>query len=927
MTILGKKAVVPIVSGVMPLEDSTELDTLYFTNTDKIRFQNGRLRKLKGWNRLFSTNFQTIKGAARNIFSYTNAAGNPISIIGTNTRLYAVINNTFYNITPLVTSTTTIANAFTTEYVTGTYAVTTTIGSPIVTISLFNYLNSGDSIQIGSASNTVNGIPAASFNNTFQVNVINNQIQINTGTNATSSGTATLNFQWATSYLYVNYTNHGYTKGDRIKILAASDVGNILAASINKENYVTNIVDNNTFVIQTNIIASSLVSAGGGASTTIQGQIAAGLVDQSEGFGFGGGNFGAGNFGAQGAFAAPGTYPRIWSMDTYGNTLILTPGDPATTSTDNLYVWLNNDVTVAPVLVSSQVGASNVPLAVKWIYVSHNAVVTLGSAGLLNNYVASNVGSYVNYSPGAATSAFATTIQQAAPFISQASSRDKDLIFTESEVYLAEYVDLPFIWKFKKLFTTDGLIGPKARAEVEDSVFWMGQGDFFVFDGTSVNIIPNNTVKRYVYDNINFAQIAKIVAFANEEYNEVWWFIPFGNSIEPNNYVKYNYKEGVWDIGTLNRTAAEEPLNIHELPWLIESQITQNISAANSLRSYFFSAGTGAIANNPLATVNGTKVITITVQCDCFLEAGDYIQIQGAIDTNGIPAAEINGIKQIQSTSVLLFKSGYGQGGYGLGAYGQGYSTLLNRIVINATATNATSTGSGGGNNIQIGTNIIGITLSAVPEISSGDVITLTGAQNVDGIASSQINGVNIPVRYISNNTIQIQTHSVNTVFSNARVYNAGGAGAVMSFNPPARLFQHEYGFDDYNEFYNPVTDPSYSQFAPMYSYAQTNYSQIENGDDTMLIYSVYPDTKQSVNTVTPPLPPAAPIINLTVNGRLYSQSQVRTLGPYNITPNTTKVDIMLVARQRQYIIESNTLGADYIIGKWMEEVKPSSTR
>ena len=56
MTLLGKRIQLPINPLVNPLEDSTELDTIYFTNTDKVRFQNGKLRKLKGWNRIFSAN-------------------------------------------------------------------------------------------------------------------------------------------------------------------------------------------------------------------------------------------------------------------------------------------------------------------------------------------------------------------------------------------------------------------------------------------------------------------------------------------------------------------------------------------------------------------------------------------------------------------------------------------------------------------------------------------------------------------------------------------------------------------------------------------------------------------------------------------------------------------------------------------------------
>src|SRR6185437_9606603 len=171
--LLGKRVQLPIPSGVTPIEDATELDTIYFTDSDKIRFQNGKLRKIKGWKRVFSNNFQRITGAARNIFSYKDQNGKYITIVGTNTRLYAVVSGTyFYNITPLQTSTTTLANSLSTEYNTGTYDIATTNGSSVVTLSIQNYFNNNDQITISGMSGTINGIPASAFNNTFPVAVI-----------------------------------------------------------------------------------------------------------------------------------------------------------------------------------------------------------------------------------------------------------------------------------------------------------------------------------------------------------------------------------------------------------------------------------------------------------------------------------------------------------------------------------------------------------------------------------------------------------------------------------------------------------------------------------------------------------------------------------------------------------------------------------
>lgn len=721
--LLGKRSVIPIVPGVNPKEDSTALDTLYFTDANRIRFQNGKLRQIGGWQRFFSNNFQTITGSARTIYSYYTRTNTPVTIIGTNTRLYAKVYSTLYNITPLQNTSTLIPNSLTTEYNSSVAVdVTTVAGSSVVTLTINHYLNNGDNIQIsGVAGGPYNGIPASNFNNTF-ICYANNQtsIRINTGANATASGTVTVNMTWATSYLFVNYVGHNLPKGDRIWIQGSTDVANILAADINIQNYITNVVDANNFTIQTNTIATSGISAAGGALTNITIQIAAGRADQSDGSGYGGGLYGEGRYGIAKAFGSFNTLndkPRIWSMDTYGGTLYLTPGDPQTETEDNIYVW-RGDVTVGPTLLSAEPDANAIPLAARWIYVSNNSIGVLGSSNPSDNTTELNSVSISNqgdpdFQRGPQTSAIRVRIQQAGALISQASSRNKDLLFSDSAVFLAQYVDPPFNWLITELFTTDGLIGPKARVEIQDAVFWMGQGDFYVFDGTSVSVLPNNTLKRYVYDNIDLSQSFKVFAYPNVAYQEISWYYcikdgtnPLGK--EPTHYVTYNYKEQHWTLGRMSRTAAEEPINIDLTPYTIQSNLTTD----------------------------------------------DY-------------------------------------------------------------------------------------------------------------------------------------------------------------------LFQMEVGLNDYNPAYNPLTDEVNIQYAPMNAYATTNFAQIGEGDTTMRLYSVFPDSIQQGE------------LKLYAYGKLYPQGPVIDARgqPYTITPSTTKVDVILTAKQRQYKIETSGLNTNFLIGRWIEEGTESSPR
>lgn len=904
--LLGKRVQIPIIPGVNPTSDSTELDTIFFTAADKVRFQEGKLRKLKGWQRIYPVNNINITGVCRNIFSYRDANNNPIELFGTSFGLFAYFpknGDYFYNITPLSTDTVNIPSAFTTEYnASAVVEIRTTAGSTKVSLSINNYFEDDDLITISSVSGgPYNGIPASAFNGNFPVFVINNGlITINVSAPATFTGITTVPMTWASGYLYVSYPSHGITLGERIGILLADDVDGITAADINKEFIVSNIKDTNNFIIQTKVPATSLVTGGGGGSTTLQVQIASGLDTGSAGFGYGSGKYGAGIYGAGDSSENTNViYPRIWSMDNFGTYVILTPGDPATTSTDNLYYW-QGDINIAPTLVSASVSASNVPLACKWVYVSNNIVCVLGAAGVLNQFTSSDSGIFNNFTPGPATDAFGLVFQQASALLTQSKARGFDLIFTQSEVYKGSFVGKPLLWVFTKLFGTDGIIGPKARAVVEDAVFWMGSGDFYVFDGYTVNILPNNTVKRYVYDNLNEEQGYKCFAYANVEYSEVSFYYPSGNDTDPNNYVTYNYKEFHWTTGTMSRTASEERTNALGNPILVQSNNFITADVPNSIGTYFFTLET-----DPLATTMSSTSIVMSIQPTIYLQIGDIIFISGAVDTNGITAAHINGERTITAVSNNV---GYGSGEYGAGEYGSEV------VGITFTAGGAaSSTGAGGGSGITVGTAIVSITYSGISLLSVNEIITVSGSTDVDGFDAGDLSITN-PIRYIDGNRIEVDINTEHK-FSTSSVIGGGGVGTNITFPDFCRVFKHDKGLNDYNNNFNLYNDPIDDQYAPMLSYAQTNYAQIQDGDNTMLIYSLYPDINQQQN------------MTVTINVKEYAQSPYIHTQVFTTTPNTTKIDPMMIGRVRQYTFTSNVLGGDYLIGKMYEEVVPSTPR
>jgi hypothetical protein len=116
-----------------------------------------------------------------------------------------------------------------------------------------------------------------------------------------------------------------------------------------------------------------------------------------------------------------------------------------------------------------------------------------------------------------------------------------------------QFIGPPFTFGIQQISTTSTTVGYNCFTAVEDNVFWMGRGAFFVYSG-QVQELPC-PVKEFVFGDINFDQLDKVFAGTNTEFSEVIWFYPSASSDENDRYVIYNYQDNAWYFGQLARTA------------------------------------------------------------------------------------------------------------------------------------------------------------------------------------------------------------------------------------------------------------------------------------------------------------------------------------------------------------------------------------
>ena len=272
--------------------------------------------------------------------------------------------------------------------------------------------------------------------------------------------------------------------------------------------------------------------------------LTAGQVDAAANRGFGGGLYGAGTFGTRRPSSGTFVEATTWALENWGEYLLAC-------STDDGRIWeWQLDTGLNGVVVS---GA---PTNNKSIVVTEERFVfALGAGGTSRKVQWCDRENNTSWTPTVTNEAGDLELQTSGQIMCGVRARGQTLILTDIDAHSATYQGPPYVYGFSRVGTACGVISRKAAVAVDAGVFWMGDGGFFIYDGSSVSEIKCD-VGDYIFSNgINYAQKSKIYGVANAQHGEVWWFYPSDGSTENNRYVTFNFRENHWAIGAIVRTA------------------------------------------------------------------------------------------------------------------------------------------------------------------------------------------------------------------------------------------------------------------------------------------------------------------------------------------------------------------------------------
>tara|TARA_Y100001973_G_C5201992_1_gene338553 strand:- start:663 stop:2573 length:1911 start_codon:yes stop_codon:yes gene_type:complete len=391
----------------------------------------------------------------------------------------------------------------------------------------------------------------------------------------TSAGDVTFARNGTTSTITVSETDHGALVGDFVTFSGAASLGgNITAAVLNQEYQVHSVTNSGEYTIlarevatlssitvngvytPTQINANSSDTGNGGGSTVATYQISNGLDTGVAGNGWGAGSWGRGTWGSAATLTVEGIL-RIWTHDNFGEDLIINVRN------GGIYYWdKTNGLSTRSVELNTLAGSSKAPTIATQVLVSDRDrhIIAFGcdpesSIGTQDPLVIrfSSQESLTDWESLVTNTAGELRLGSGSEIICAVETRQQILVFTDVSLYTMQFIGPPFTFGINLISENISIRSSMSAIAIEDTVFWMGINEFYMFSG-SVQKIPCS-VKDFVFNDFNKDQSQKVFASSNSGYSEVWWFYPSASSDEIDKYVVYNYEQRVWYVGSLARTA------------------------------------------------------------------------------------------------------------------------------------------------------------------------------------------------------------------------------------------------------------------------------------------------------------------------------------------------------------------------------------
>lgn len=447
--------------------------------------------------------------------------------------------------------------------------------------SLLNWVTLDSSNLLGMGTNLKFYIEEGGVN--YDITPIRDTVTLNNPFTATSGS----------SVIAVSDVAHGCVNGDFVTFSGAVSLGgNVTAAVLNKEYQIT-FVSVDAYTITVAVTASGSDTGQGGSSVSAAYQINTGLDTQIGGTGWGAGTWGRGTWGSA-TTAVVGNTLRLWAQDNYGEDLVFNVRD------GGIYYWdANFGMTGRAVPLDSLTTDVQTPDLATQVLVSDRDRHVLAFGANYGNGAPqdpliirfSSQEDPFTWTPSPLNSAGDLRLGSGSRIVRAVETKREIVVFTDVAAYSLQFVGPPYTFGIQQIAAGINVNGFNSFATVDDTVYWMGTSNFYVYSGQTAPLpCP---LQDYIFDNYNNSQSDKVCTGVVAEYSEITWFYPSANSEENDLYVTYNYAEKVWSHGSMARTA-----------WIDSGIRAYPTAAATDSYLYYQEFGTDDGSTEPASPLN-----------------------------------------------------------------------------------------------------------------------------------------------------------------------------------------------------------------------------------------------------------------------------------------------------------------------------------
>jgi hypothetical protein len=343
---------------------------------------------------------------------------------------------------------------------------------------------------------------------------------------------------------------HDSQDGDHFRILTDVTVGGITITA--GEYDITRVVDLDTFEFE--IPSAAVSSATSVGTVVIQYDLSCGLESDSPLYGYGVGPYGEGTYGTARTESTYMGKLRVWSLDNWGEDLLASPNG------GTLYEWRR--VWGPDSRARAVVGA---PANIERMMVGPDDRHVIAFGTNLESGNQQHDKMFVRWCKGddytvwnklPTNDAGSKRLDSGSRLITAVKTNRGILLFSDRSLYFVSLIGGTDVYAIVPAGVTPEIISPEAAIDVDGTVYFMTNGDHYMWNGT-INLMECD-IKTQVFGvpgrpGINKQNAGKAHVRVVEDFNEIWWSYPSANATENDSTSIYNYELKCWYSSSIPR--------------------------------------------------------------------------------------------------------------------------------------------------------------------------------------------------------------------------------------------------------------------------------------------------------------------------------------------------------------------------------------